>query len=74
MEVCQLRVNDINFDKLAIIVRGAKGYKQRVTTSAEHCVPALRRQIELARAFLTEWQCCRLGWPLRRSVWRAPVL
>ena len=32
MEVCRLRVKDIDLDRLAILVRDGKGRKQRVTT------------------------------------------
>lgn len=54
MEVCRLRVKDIDFDKQSIIVREAKGGKQRITTLADGCVPALRRQVELVRVYWNE--------------------
>ncbi len=57
MEVCRLRVKDIDFDRLSIYVRDGKGSKQRVTTLAETCLPALKRQVALARIYWQEDQC-----------------
>lgn len=49
MEVCRLRIKDIDIERLSIFVFDGKGRKQRITTLAESCVPALGRQIKLAR-------------------------
>ncbi len=59
MEVCRLRVKDVDFDRLSIFVRDGKGNKQRVTTLAETCVPALKRQVALARIYWQEDQCAK---------------
>ena len=46
MEVCRLRVKDIDFERQSVFVRDGKGKKQRITTLADHCVPVLQRQVE----------------------------
>lgn len=53
MEVCRLRVKDIDLDRLAILVRDGKGRKQRITTLSESCVDVLRRQLAQVRLY---WQ------------------
>ncbi len=53
MEVCRLRIKDVDFDRLSIFVRDGKGSKQRITTLAETCLPALKRQVALAKIY---WQ------------------
>ncbi|MGI9287280.1 MAG: integron integrase [Pseudomonadales bacterium] len=59
MEVCRLRIKDIDFDRLSIFVRDGKGRKQRVTTLAETCLSSLRRQVALARIYWQEDQAAR---------------
>lgn len=54
MEVCRLRVKDIDLDRLAILVRDGKGGKQRVTTLAESCVPDLARQVQKVELYWRE--------------------
>lgn len=54
MELVRLRVQDIDFDQLAIRVWAGKGGKHRLTTLAPELVPDLRLQIEQVKAFLTE--------------------
>ena len=56
MEVCRLRIKDIDFDRHSIFVRDGKGRKQRVTTLAEASLPALKRQVALARIYWQEDQ------------------
>lgn len=54
MEVVRLRIQDLDVDRLCIMVRDAKGRRQRVTTLAEAIVPELGRQVERARLFYDE--------------------
>ncbi len=49
MEVCRLRIKDIDLDRLSIFVFHGKGRKQRITTLSESCATHLRHQIERAR-------------------------
>ncbi len=51
MEALRLRLKDIDFERLAIIVRSGKGGKDRVTIIPEHLVPDLRRAMERVHAF-----------------------
>lgn len=53
MEVCQLRVKDIDLQSLSVFVYEGKGGKQRITALAENCVPTLKRQIEFTQL---KWQ------------------
>lgn len=53
MEVCRLRIKDVDLQSLSLYIYEGKGKKQRITTLAENCVPALQRQIEYARL---KWQ------------------
>ncbi|MCW8884849.1 MAG: integron integrase [Motiliproteus sp.] len=46
METVRLRVQDVDFDKLTILVREGKGRKQRITTLAPELATRLRRQID----------------------------
>jgi integron integrase len=78
MEVCRLRVKDIDFDKQAIFVRDGKGKKQRITTLAANCIPALQRQKELANILWQEdkqaarWDGVYLPYALARKYPNAP--
>lgn len=78
MEVCRLRVKDIDFSHLSVFVRDGKGRKQRITTLAETCVPALQRQTDLARVYwredqtAAEWGGVYLPHALQRKYPRAP--
>jgi integron integrase len=49
MECVRLRVQDIDFDYCAVIVRDGKGQKDRVTPLPQSAVPDLRRQIDRVR-------------------------
>ena len=56
MEAMRLRVKDVDFDRLAIIVREAKGGKDRVVILPRSLAPALRQQMLSARAL---WEADR---------------
>lgn len=49
MEVCRLRIKDIDLNGLSVFVYDGKGGKQRITTLSRACVPLVERQIEYAR-------------------------
>jgi len=78
MEVCRLRVKDVDLEHLAILVRDGKGRKNRVTTLAERCVPLLERQQQQAKLFWSEdqsadqWDGVYLPFALDRKYPRAP--
>ena len=57
MEGVRLRVKDVDFDRNAIIVREAKGNKDRVVMLPQALVPALQQQVLLARS---QWEADRL--------------
>lgn len=48
-ECIQLRVQDIDFDYRAVIIRDGKGQKDRVTPLPQSAIPDLQRQIERVR-------------------------
>lgn len=50
MEGVRLRVKDVDFDRRVIIVREAKGNKDRVVMLPQSLIPALRAQMLAARA------------------------
>lgn len=56
MEGIRLRVKDVNFDRHAIIVREAKGNKDRVVMLPRSLAPALRQQMLAARS---QWEADR---------------
>jgi len=56
MEGLRLRIKDVDFDRHAIIVREAKGNKDRVVMLPRTLVPALRMQLLSAR---TVWEADR---------------
>jgi len=49
-ECIQLRIKDIDFSRRAIVVRDAKGQKDRVTMLPDALAPHLKAQLEQARA------------------------
>ncbi len=51
MEALRLRLKDIDFDRLAIVVRSGKGGKDRVTIIPEPLVPDIRRAMERVHTF-----------------------
>lgn len=65
MEVVRLRVHDVDFDRLSLLVRDGKGGKQRITTLAESLVPELRHQLDRARYYFEE-DLALADWP---GVW-----
>lgn len=54
LETVSLRVKDVDLARLEIVVRQGKGGKDRRTTLAESCVPALERQLRVAEARCTD--------------------
>lgn len=78
MEVCRLRVKDIDLHRLSICVREAKGGKQRITTLAESTVGGLRRQLAKVRLCWEEdrsaspWDGVYLPFALERKYPNAP--
>jgi len=56
MECCRLRVKDIDFDRGQILIREAKGGKDRSVPLPEKCTVRLVRQIEIAKGWLEEDQ------------------
>lgn len=78
MEVCRLRVKDVDLNALTLYIHEGKGKKQRVTTLAEACVPQLKRQIEFARLkweedrSIDEWAGVYLTHALARKYPNAP--
>lgn len=48
-EALQLRVNDVDFEHRAIVVREGKGNNDRVVMLPQSIVPALREQLARAR-------------------------
>jgi integron integrase len=79
MEVCRLRVKDLDLERLAIVVREGKGYKQRITTLAESCVVQLQRQLQQVALFWEEdkaepdWAGVYLPFALERKYPQAPT-
>jgi integron integrase len=57
MEALRLRVKDVDFDRKVIVVREAKGNKDRVVMLPASLIPVLRREIAAARLF---WEKDRL--------------
>lgn len=78
MEVVRLRVHDIDFDRLSLLVRDGKGGRQRVTTLAESSLADLRHQLDRARYYhqedlsLTNWAGVFLPNALARKFPNAP--
>jgi integron integrase len=78
MEVVRLRVHDIDFDRLSLLVRDGKGSRQRVTTLAERLIPDLKHQLEKTRYHHKEdlavesWAGVHLPNALARKMSNAP--
>ena len=51
MEVCRLRVKDIDFDKLTIMVHDGKGMKDRITTLAPELLLELKKQLKIVEDY-----------------------
>ncbi|MEM8768417.1 MAG: integron integrase [Pseudomonadota bacterium] len=54
MEVVRLRVHDVDFERLSLLVRDGKGSRQRITTLGEAVLPELHRQLSLTRHYFEE--------------------
>ena len=48
LEVCRLRIKDVNFDRHQIMVRDGKGEKDRMVLLPQRCETELKRRIEIA--------------------------
>lgn len=78
MEVCRLRVKDIDFERLAVTVNDGKGSKNRITTLSEACVADLQRQLEICQAYFQEdkaaehWDGVHLPYALSKKFPNAP--
>ena len=55
-EALRLRVQDIDMERLQILVRGGKGNKDRRTILPKSVLPALRQQIEYSRSLFLQDQ------------------
>lgn len=78
MEVVRLRIHDIDFDRLCILVRDGKGRRQRIGTLAAALLPDLQRQMRQARLHFetdradAEWSGVFLPDALARKYRQAP--
>ena len=78
MEVVRLRVHDIDFERLSLLIRDGKGSRQRVTTLAGKVVPDLKHQLEQTRFYYREdlgvegWAGAHLPYALARKTPAAP--
>jgi integron integrase len=51
LECCRLRVKDVDFERGQILIREAKGGKDRAVPLPERCVERLSRQVEIAKGW-----------------------
>lgn len=78
METVRLRVHDVDFERLSLLVRDGKGSRQRITTLAEKAVPDLRHQLKHTRYYYDEdltvegWAGVHLPHALARKLPNAP--
>lgn len=78
METVRLRVHDIDFSKLTVLVREGKGKKSRITTLAPELCQRLSAQIDCVRAgyeqdkLTSHWDGVYLPRALARKYPRAP--
>ena len=78
METVRLRVQDIDFDQLSVLVRAGKGQKSRIVTLAPELVPSLQRRLTIVRAYFDEditdghWSGVYLPYALARKYPKAP--
>ena len=49
MEVCRLRVKDVDFDRRQVVVRDGKGETDRAVPLPQRLVDGLRQQMEFVR-------------------------
>ncbi len=62
MEVCRLRVKDLDFERFQIIVRDGKGEKDRAVPFPRKLVAGLRKQVEEVRRLHREDLQLGAGW------------
>lgn len=65
-EALEIRLKEIDFDNRQIMIRGAKGFKDRVVPLPDKAVPLIRRQMEEAKRWHridTEANKCRVPLP-----------
>jgi len=78
MEVCRLRIQDIDFDFCSIQVWNGKGGKHRRVTLAQELVPAIKQQIEKVRQYFNfdisnpEYSGVHMPYALNRKYPNAP--
>ena len=62
MEVCRLRVKDVDFDRLQLSVREGKGEKDRMVPLPQKLIDGLRRQVEAVLVLHDEDLELGAGW------------
>lgn len=78
MEVVRLRVHDIDYDKLSVLVRNGKGNKSRMTTLVPEIIPKLQAHTGLVKGLFEcdtnsqEWSGVYLPYPLDKKYPNAP--
>ncbi len=78
MEAVRLRVHDVDFDRLSLLVRDGKGNRQRITTLARKAIPDLKHQLQQTRYYYEEdrsvdgWAGVHLPHALARKMPNAP--
>ncbi len=78
METVRLRIQDIDFDSLSVLVRDGKGRKSRITTLAPEICPALHTHINYVSSLLEkdllepEWEGVYLPYALAKKYPTAP--
>ncbi|BFM18336.1 integron integrase IntIA [Maricurvus nonylphenolicus] len=78
METVRLRIQDIDFDRLSVLVRDGKGRKSRITTLAPELCPVLRNHINYIRSLFEKdrlepnWGGVYLPYALAKKYPKAP--
>lgn len=62
MEVCRLRVKDVDFDRKQIIVRDGKGEKDRAVPLPEKLLPRLKQQVHFVSQLHARDLAANAGW------------
>lgn len=76
-EAVSLRIKDVDFDNKQIMIRGAKGAKDRIAVLPNMLTDPLLKQVDLARVYHSKDKkdgCCRVELPYamaRKSKWAA---
>lgn len=79
MEVVRLRVHDVDFDRLSLLVRDGKGRKQRIVTLAASLIPEIEGRMRRAGSLfdddreLADWAGVHLPGALARKYPQAPA-